>query len=644
MEQFQEKTIEKTLDIKLMAKLWKYTKRYFWLLVLGALLLLLSTVADLYRPLLIKNVIDDYLTTENVGLAESDTGFNAGGTTYTFDKAVTDTTLQVDTIHSPSGEHELNTQELNGLRTYKNNAVIRFGLILLGIVFLAFLATYLQQIVLNYVGEKVIYQLRSDLFQHLEKLDLRFYENNPVGRLVTRMTNDLGNINQLYTEVIVTFLSDVAIIGGSMAMMIAMDWKLALVSFTVMPIMLFATAIFRTQIRKAYRLVRVKLAKINATLNENFMGMKTIQIFNQEGNFVTRFDETNEEYRQASLKELYIYAVFRPLLNLLYYASLVLVIWYGGKQVLNHQVEVGVLVAYTIYLKQLFNPIMELAEKFNIMQAAMSSIERIFLLFDEEEGVKNTLSLPVEQLKGDVEFKNVNFSYVKDEPILKNVSFKANAGETIAFVGATGSGKSTIINLLTRLYDVDQGQILIDGRDIRDYDKYQLRQKISPVLQDVYLFSGDIRNNIKLLDKNISDEEIMAAAEFVNADRIIKRFPDGLDHAVTEGGATFSQGERQLLSFARAIVHNPDILILDEATSNIDTETELLIQDAISKVVKNRTTFVVAHRLSTIQNADQIIVIHKGEIHERGTHEELLANEGLYYDLYQLQYQDSQNE
>lgn len=641
MAHFEEKTIEKTVDLGLLRKLWKYTTPWIPLLLVCLVLLFISTFADIYRPKIVKNIIDDFLTGQPVGVREAEQGFLVQGKSFVIDRRADQAVLQDQSLIQGGIQTTLNAQELQGLMDYKTEQIIRYALILSALIAFAFLATYGQQILLNQVGERIIYQIRSDLFAKLESLDLRFFEQNPVGRLVTRMTNDLQNINALYTEVIVSFLSDVAIIGGSMVMMILMNWRLALYSFAVIPVMLVVTIIFRREVRKANRLVRIKLAKINATLSENFMGMKTIQIFNQQEKMIELFETTNEEYRSASRKELSIYSVFRPILNLLYYLALILVVVFGGYIALEGALEVGTLVAFTYYLKQLFNPIMELAEKFNIMQAAMSSIERIFLLFDEQEQVVDSERLPVESLKGAVEFKQVFFSYVEGETVLKNISFSVNPGETIAFVGATGSGKSTIINLLTRLYDVDAGEILIDGKNIKRYDKHALRRKISPVLQDVFLFSGDVRSNIKLLSPEITDDKIMQAARFVNADRIIHRFEDQLDHAISEGGSTLSQGERQLLSFARAIVHDPDILILDEATSNIDTETELLIQDAIGKIVRNRTTFVVAHRLSTIKNADRIVVIHKGELSEQGTHDELLAQRGLYYDLYQLQYQEA---
>ncbi|WP_459130157.1 ABC transporter ATP-binding protein [Guggenheimella bovis] len=640
MANFEEKELEKGIDLKLLKRLGKYTKPHLKILILCVVLLFITTIADLYRPRLVKDVIDQYITVEKVTLKEVDEGgFQAGDKHFVIDKEGT-FTKDGDTITDGTKTYSLTDKK--AFNDYRLQAIFRYAIILGILILLAFFATYGQSILLTIVGEKVVYSLRSDLFQKLQGLDLNFYENNPVGRLVTRMTNDMQNINALYTEVIVSFLMDVALVLGSMGMMISLDARLALISFAVLPIMFGVTIIFRKQVREAYRVVRVKLAKINSDLNENFMGMKTIQIFNQEKKFKKSFDESNEEYRKASMKELYIYAVFRPVLNLLYYASLLSVLFFGGKMAIEGKVAVGVIVAFTLYIKMLFNPIMELAEKFNILQSAMSSIERIFLLMDEKELVLDHENLPVESLEGNVDFKDVRFSYINGQEVLKGVSFSAKKGETIAFVGATGSGKSTIINLLSRLYDVDSGEILIDGKNIKSYKKEELRKHISPVLQDVFLFSGTIRDNIRLRNTEITDDEILKACKYVNADRLIDRFEDGLDHAVVEGGATFSQGERQLLSFARAIVHNPDILILDEATSNIDTETEELIQDAITKVIRNRTTFVVAHRLSTIQHADQIIVIHKGEIKEMGTHDQLLEKKGLYYDLYELQYKDEQ--
>ncbi|HZK09999.1 MAG TPA: ABC transporter ATP-binding protein [Clostridia bacterium] len=638
MNQFDEQKLEKFYDGKLVKKLAKYTKGLWLLLLMSALLLLAGTLFDLLQPRIISTIIDDYLVPRQSYLQEEPQGFALEEGNFSISKEPTSVVLKDQNLEKDGLSRSLSQEENRAYKDYRYKKIINLTLFLLALSILTYLSAMLEQIALNYVGQRVIQRIRSDLFAKLERLSLSFHEKNPVGRLVTRMTNDLGNINELYTNVIVTVLSDVAIILGSIFMMFSMNVKLSFISLSIMPLLVVVTLIFQRKVRLAYRDVRVKLAKINTTLNENLSGMKTIQIFNQEKKFIENFAEDNEKYHVASKGELQIYAIFRPFINLLYYTSLILVIIFGGKFAIEGSIEVGVVIAFTIYVQKLFRPIQDLSEKFTIFQSAMASIERVFMLLEEEETIVNDPKLNPQHLKGDVEFKNVCFSYEKDETVLKNVSFQVKAGETIAFVGATGSGKTTIMSLLTRLYDIDQGEILIDGAPIEDYDKYFLRSRIVPVLQDVFLFSGDIRNNIALLNKDISDERIWEAAEFVNAAHFIRKFPKGLDHHVTEGGSTLSQGERQLLSFARALVHRPDILILDEATASIDTQTELLIQDAIEKVVEGRTTFVVAHRLSTIRGADKIIVMHKGAIAEMGTHDELLEEKGLYADLHRLQY------
>lgn len=638
MRQYEEVKLGKFYDSKLIKKLAKYTQDLWLLLIFSALMLLAGTLFDLLQPKIISTIIDDYLVPKESYLVEDDKGFELDGISYSFSKDETDLVIKDKEVLSPGGKRELSEVEEKSFKDYRFRKIRNLTIFLLGLSGLTFISAMVEQIALNFVGQRVIQRIRSDLFSKLEHLSLSFHEKNPVGRLVTRMTNDLGNINELYTDVAVTILSDVAIIAGSIFMMFSMSPKLSLIALSVMPILVLVTIIFQKKVRMAYRQVRVKLAKINTSLNENLTGMKTIQIFNQEDKFIDNFDEDNEEYYQASRGELQIYAVFRPFMNLLYYASLILVLIFGGKFAMEGSIEVGVVIAFTIYVQKLFRPIQDLSEKFTIFQSAMASIERVFLLLEEEETIVNDPKFHPEGLEGRVEFKDVCFSYDPDEPVLKNVSFSVEPGQTIAFVGATGSGKTTIMSLLTRLYDIDSGQILIDGVSIKDYDKHFLRSKIVPVLQDVFLFAGDIRNNIALLNKDITDEEIWQAAEFVNAAPFIRRFPEGLDHPVTEGGSTLSQGERQLLSFARALVHQPHILILDEATASIDTHTEQLIQDAIEKLVQNRTTFVVAHRLSTIREADKIIVMHQGRIAEMGTHDDLLERGGLYADLHQLQY------
>lgn len=659
----EEKRIEKDADLSNLKKLAGYTKPWVKHLLLAVLLLIVITASNLIQPYLIQRSLDDFLNPNKVTVIEqesSSSGFKVGDRYFDIIKSSPDATSNF--IETRRASEKLDEQDSKVVVNYEGEEMIlteseqaamwkfRFSQMLRMVIFLAvfvvlgFAAAYFQQLTLNFVGQKVIFDIRSDLFDHLQRLDLSFFEKNPTGRLVTRMTNDLENINELYTQVIVSFLQDFGLIIGSMVMMFSMNARLAAICLVVIPPLAVVTYFFRKLVREAYRVVRVRLAKINTSLNENFTGVKTIQIFNQEDKFIDEFAAINEEYRQASRRELKLYAIFRPTINFLYYVALFLAVYFGGKMTMDGAVEVGVIIAITMYIDKMFRPIQDLSEKFNILQSSLTSIERIFLLFSEQEEVVNRaqpVPIPEGGFKGHVEFDNVRFSYIEGEEVLKGISFEAKPGQIIAFVGATGAGKSTIINLLSRLYDVDSGEIRIDGVNIKDYDKYELREHISAVLQDVFLFSGDIRNNIKLLTKDLSDAEVYEAARHVNADKIIDRYKDGLDHTVTEGGTTFSAGERQLLSFARALVHKPDILILDEATASIDTETEELIQEAIGNLIKDRTTFVVAHRLSTIVNSDQIIVMHHGEIAEKGTHQELMDHGGLYYDLYRLQYEEN---
>ncbi|MDO5015483.1 MAG: ABC transporter ATP-binding protein [Eubacteriales bacterium] len=663
----QEKKIEKDADLSNLRKLAGYTKPWIKRLIFCFVLLIAVTASSLIQPYVIKKGLDDYLNPNRVSVEQVAKGdFSVAGKSYKLgksnpkasqnfverrndesvisgEKASSDTSYIV--LNWEGEEIRLTESEASAMWRGRYLELLKMVIFLAVVVIIGLAASYAQQYNLNFIGQKVIFAIRSDLFGHLQRLDLPFFERNPTGRLVTRMTNDLENINELYTDVIVSFLHDIGLVIGSIIMMLSMNPTLAAICLLVIPPLAIITYYFRKLVRQAYRVVRVRLARINTALNENITGMKTIQIFNQEDKFADDFAEINESYRQASRRELKLYAIFRPAINFLYYVALFLAVYFGGRMTMEGHLEVGVIIAMTLYIDKMFRPIQDLSEKFNILQASLTSVERIFLLFEESEEVINSpkpLAMPEEGLKGHVEFKDVHFSYIEGEEVLKGVSFEARPGDVIAFVGATGAGKSTIISLLSRLYDVDSGEILIDGHNIKEYDKYQLRRHISAVLQDVFLFSGDVRTNIKLLSPDITDTEIMAAARHVNADKIINRYPDGLDHPVTESGSTYSAGERQLISFARALVHKPDILILDEATASIDTDTEELIQEAIARLIEDRTTFIVAHRLSTIKNADKIIVMHHGQIAETGTHDELISLGGLYYDLYRLQYEDTQ--
>ena len=683
----EEEALGKAFDIKLMKRLLGYAKPYWGMLLLCILLLTIITAADLARPYLIKMAIDNHISAYDAPLISFDkesehpsvkykgkyfvreallaNGQAATGKhqivkidkNYYFINGAFAKTSMPDLRVNKTGDRfivsssenayfgELMTKrEYKAFREQDKTGIKKISFIFLLTILGSFLLNYIQVYILNYTGQKIIYNMRQELFSHIQKLSLSFFDRNPVGRLVTRVTNDMENLNEMYTAVLVNLFKDLLMLCGIIIIMLKMNIHMALLSFTIMPLIISSAAIFRLQARNAYRRTRVKLAKINTTLSENISGMRIIQIFNRENHNYKEFEDTNNDYMEASMRELFVFSVFRPSMDLIYSLALSLLIWYGGARMLSGTLPFGVLFAFINYIEQFFQPINDLTEKFNILQAAMASSERIFLLLDEKETIENPAvpAVPAElvSIKGDIEFKNVWFAYEGENWVLRDVSFRINAGETAAFVGATGAGKTSIISLIARLYDIQRGEILIDGKNIKEIDKHELRSQIGTVLQDVFLFSGDIKSNIRLNENSIDYDTIKQASSFVNADKFIEKLPKGYDEEVKERGATFSAGQRQLLAFARALAFDPSVLVLDEATSNIDTETEMLIQDAIKKVIKNRTTIVIAHRLSTIQHANNIIVLHKGKIREMGTHQELLDKKGMYYDLYLLQYKE----
>ncbi len=497
------------------------------------------------------------------------------------------------------------------------------------------------------VGQRIMYDLRMQIYGHLQRIDVRFYDRNPVGRLMTRVTSDVDVLNELFTGGVVAVFGDVFTLVGIMAVLLFMDWRLALIAFSVLPLIVVVTQWFRRHVRDSYRTVRLWIARINAFLQEHITGMSTVQLFRREAASFARFDEINRTHRDANVESIFYYAVFYPAIEIVASLAAALIIWYGGGWVLQGTLTLGALVAFLQYAQRFFRPISDMSEKFNILQASMASSERIFKLLDEpvqitspRAGLKTGPSN--ESVPGGIVFDNVWFAYNGEDWVLKDVSFHVEPGERIAIVGATGAGKTTIINLLMRFYDVSRGRILIDGVDLRERDLHELRSQFSLVLQDVHLFSGTIAGNIRLGDTTIDDERVRRAAESVHADRFIDLLPSGLQSPVAERGATLSVGQKQLLSFARALAFDPRILVLDEATSSVDTETELLIRDALHVLMADRTTIAIAHRLSTIQDMDRIIVLHKGELREIGTHQELLARRGLYFKLYQLQYKEQE--
>jgi ATP-binding cassette, subfamily B, multidrug efflux pump len=531
----------------------------------------------------------------------------------------------------------------------------------LGILIASFALEYLQTWVLQMTGQRIMYDIRMQIYEHLQRLDLQFYDRNPVGRLMTRVTTDVDVLNDLFTAGVVSIFGDVFTLAGIMIVLAFMDWRLALLSFSVLPLIVLVTQWFRSHVRGSYRTVRIWIARINAFLQEHITGMSTVQLFRRERRSFGRFDEINRTHRDANVDSIFYYAVFYPAIEVIGALAAALLIWFGGAWTLEGTLTLGSLVAFLLYSQRFFRPISDMSEKFNVLQAAMASSERIFKLLDTDVRIgspvdriagrpdgssSRSTGLPDHQStgpKGHIVFDHVSFAYNEPELVLRDVSFDVRPGERVAVVGATGAGKSTIINLLLRFYDVTSGRIRIDGVDIREQPLDELRRRFSLVLQDVHLFSGTIADNIRLGNTSITDEAVRRAAETVHAHGFIERMPLGYNSQVAERGATLSVGQKQLLAFARALAFDPSILVLDEATSSVDTETELLIRDALHVLMEGRTTIAIAHRLSTIQDMDKILVMHKGELREAGSHQQLLAKRGLYFTLYQLQYKDQES-
>jgi ATP-binding cassette, subfamily B, multidrug efflux pump len=582
----------KAYDARLMRRLLQYLRPY-WRSVAGALVtILVGGAASLVQPYLIKVAIDRYIA----------------------------------------------AQRLDGLD--------RLATVYLAVLVVAFVAEYAQTWTMQLTGQRIMFDLRMAIYGHLQRLDLRYYDRNPVGRLMTRVTSDVDVINDLFTSGVVTVFGDVFTLVGIMGMMLWMNWRLALVAFAVLPLIVGIAQWFRRNVRDSYRVVRGWIARINAFLQENITGMSTVQLFRREALNFARFDEIDRKHRDANIESIFYYAVFYPAVEFVSTLATALIIWYGGGGVLRNTLTLGALVAFIQYSQRFFRPISDMSEKFNVLQSAMASSERIFKLLDEPIAIAPPAKprrrpAPAE---GHIRFEDVWFAYnaeTEQSPpnwVLKGITFDVRPGERVGIVGATGSGKTTLINLLLRFYDAQRGRITIDGVDVRALDLADLRGLFSLVLQDVHLFSGTVADNIRLGNPSIDDDRLRRAARAVHAEPFVERLPGGYAAAVAERGATLSVGQKQLLSFARALAFDPRVLILDEATSSIDTETELVIRDALRVLMADRTTIAIAHRLSTIQDMDKILVLHKGQLRESGTHQELLAHRGIYFKLFELQY------
>ena len=608
----EEEVLGKAYDAKLMRRLLRYLRPYKAQVAVALAAIISGSVLQLAQPYLMKLAIDRYIATRDFG------------------------------------------------------GVDRIAIAYFFILIASFALEYVQTWMLQMTGQRIMYDMRLQIYEHLQRIDLQFYDRNPVGRLMTRVTTDVDVLNDMFTAGVVSIFGDVFTLVGIMIVLVTMDWRLALVTFAVLPLIVLVTQWFRRNVRESYRTVRAWVARINAFLQEHITGMSTVQLFRREARTFERFDDINRRHRDANIDSILYYAVFYPAIEIIGALAAALIIWFGGGWTLQNTLTIGSLVAFLLYSSRFFRPISDMSEKFNVLQAAMASSERIFKLLDTEVKITSgsvvgprTMDTGSRQVStGHIAFDHVWFAYDASDPgsrttdpgtreptfVLRDMSFEVRPGERVGVVGATGAGKSTLINLLLRFYDVTRGRILVDGVDVREMNLGDLRRLFGLVLQDVHLFSGTIAANIRLGDITITDQAVRRAAEAVHANRFIDRLPDGYQSAVAERGATLSVGQKQLLSFARALAFDPRILVLDEATSSIDTETELLIRDALSVLMAGRTTIAIAHRLSTIQDLDKILVLHKGHLREAGTHQELLAQRGIYYKLYELQYRDQEKE
>lgn len=677
----EDEVLGKAYDGRLMRRLLMYAMPNLGWIVLATVLTFMVTAASLAQPYLVKIAIDahidaltDPMVAYRIGQAPSGVPSTvwrgrvyvrtaalptlppASRLRYTIvvtkgqDYLVTGVPPQNAAARVRDGGHEvvvkgdtypatpLTQADVQAFRAQDVRGLEEIGIFFLIALLITFVANYVQTYILQWVGQNAIFAIRKDVMEKIERMSIAFFDKNPVGRLVTRATNDVEQLEDLYTNVMVNFIQDALMLVGVIAIMLELDVRLTLLSLIVLPFVFFSAVLYRAKARVVYRQVRVALARINAFISENISGMKVIQSFHREDAQRAKFAKVNGAYREAGVRDVFLFSVFRPFMDFLYSGAVAGLVWFGGGKIIQGAVTFGVVYAFINYLQLLFQPINDITQKYSTMQQAMACSERIFLLIDRPVEVEDRPeALPLPKARGEVAFNHVTFAYEPGHDVLKDITFHVSPGETVAFVGATGAGKSSIMSLMTRFYDVQKGSITIDGIDIRDLKQSDVRKRIAIVHQEVFIFAGTIRQNIAL-NQTLSDEQVEAAARAVGAHEFIVRLPHGYDEPVQERGSTLSSGQRQLLSFARALAADPAVLILDEATANVDTETEEKIQRALHLLSAGRTMIIVAHRLSTVQHADRIIVMSHGRIHEAGSHQELLALRGLYHDLYQLQY------